>query len=123
MPISKPRSSLRLYVLIRVAAVSEPPLDHSGVTVFRRAYYSIWHEVVHSVGDRYSDYLRSAARSGVPPWVAAAKPTLARQRKRYRSRSGQNVFREQISGINDTRLPEYPRDANYTQTASGMYRY
>ena len=65
MPISKPRSSLRLYVLIRVAAVSEPPLDHSGVTVFRRAYYSIWHEVVHSVGDRYSDYLRSAARSGV----------------------------------------------------------
>ena len=79
MPISKPRSSLRLYVLIRVAAVSEPPLDHSGVTVFRRAYYSIWHEVVHSVGDRYSDYLRSAARSGVPPWVAAAEPTLARQ--------------------------------------------
>ena len=96
MPISKPRSSLRLYVLIRVAAVSEPPLDHSGVTVFRRAYYSIWHEVVHSVGDRYSDYLRSAARSGVPPWVAAAEPTLARQTKSYRSRTGQNVFREEL---------------------------
>ena len=63
MPISKPRSSLRLYVLIRVAAVSEPPLDHSGVTVFRRAYYSIWHEVVHSVGDRYS--IISAQRCAV----------------------------------------------------------
>ena len=106
MPISKPRSSLRLYVLIRVAAVSEPPLDHSGVTVFRRAYYSIWHEVVHSVGDRYSSVcvplaLIRAAGQECCPGVAAAEPTLARQKKRYRSRTGQNVFREPSTEQND----------------------
>ena len=97
MPISKPRSSMRLYVLIRVAAVSEPPLDHSGLAALRRAYYFIWHDVVHSVGDRYSDVCAALVQMAVVSHCCTATAYAGSQQKRYRSRTGQNVSRELFS--------------------------
>ena len=44
--------------------------------------------------------------------MAAAEPTLARQRKRYRSRTGQKVFRELLNANDDRLRPALRSIAN-----------